>query len=207
MRRPASTMFESVETQDSLKESLGISASVDVRIGLFSGGAKMSFAEQHAINSSSSYIAGRSFVQNAIRHGRGFRLTKEAQALVTAGNMDDFKKAFGDRFVRSLATGGEFCVVARITSSSAEHQSKLSASLHGEYNGLLNSGSFSSAFDTATAETSGKTEVSVKMLQAGGQGDEGMSCHLPDQKQLTSSSGSKNCLLLSTNTPVGLRPN
>jgi hypothetical protein len=168
----ASTMFESVETQDSLKESLGISASGDVRVGLFAGSAKMNFAEGHSVNSSSSYVAGRSFVQNAIRHGKGFRLTKEAHALVTSNNMDDFKKAFGDRFVRSLATGGEFCLIARITSSSEDHQSELSAALHAEYNGLINSGSFSAAFDTATAETSGKTEVSVKMLQSGGQGDE-----------------------------------
>jgi hypothetical protein len=73
----ASTQFESVETQDSLKESLGISASADVRVGLFSGGAKMSFAEQHAVNSTSSYIAGRSFVQNAVRHGKGFRHGKQ----------------------------------------------------------------------------------------------------------------------------------
>jgi hypothetical protein len=166
----SSTQFESVETQDSLKESLGISASADVRIGLFAGGAKMSFAEDHAVNSSSSYVAGRSFIQNAIRHGKGFRLTQEAQRLIAAGDQEGFKKAFGDRFVRSLRTGGEFCIVARITSSSEEHQSKLNAALHGEYNGLVNSGSFQVAFDTATTETSGKTEVSVKMLQAGGQG-------------------------------------
>src|ERR1700722_16650424 len=56
----ASTMFESVETQDSLKESLGISASMDVRVGLFAGSAKMNFAEGHSVNSSSSYVAGRS---------------------------------------------------------------------------------------------------------------------------------------------------
>jgi hypothetical protein len=168
----ATTMFESVDTQDDLKESLGISAAADVRIGLFSGGAKMSFCEQHAVNSSSSYVAGRSFVQNPLRHGKGFRLTKEAQALVDAGRMDDFKRAFGDRFVRSLSTGGEFCVVARITCSSEAHQSNLNVKLHGEYNGLINSGSFQAALDTAMQETSGRTDVSVKMLQAGGQGDE-----------------------------------
>src|SRR3954454_12167115 len=87
----AQTQFESVDTQDDLMASLGIAASTDVRIGLFSGGAKMSFCEQHAVNSSSSYVAGRSFVQNPLRHGKGFRLTKEAQALIAAGNMEDFK--------------------------------------------------------------------------------------------------------------------
>jgi hypothetical protein len=166
------TQFESVETQDSLKECLGISANVDVRVGLFAGGAKMSFSEQHSVNSSSSYVVGRSFIQNAIRHGKGFRLTPEAQKLIDADDMDGFRKAFGDRFVRSLTTGGEVCVVARITSSSDTHQTDVKAALHGEYNGILSSGSFQAAFDSAKTDSSIDTEVSVKLLQAGGQGDE-----------------------------------
>jgi hypothetical protein len=71
----AATTFELVSTQDTLLESLGVSASVAGRVGLFSGGAKMSFTEEHSINSSSTYVAGLSFIQNAIRHGKGFRLT------------------------------------------------------------------------------------------------------------------------------------
>jgi 2-keto-3-deoxy-L-rhamnonate aldolase RhmA len=71
-----STSFELVETQDSLLESLRVTASVDGRVGLFSGGAKMSFSEDHAVNSHSTYVAGRSFIQNAIRHGKGFRLNE-----------------------------------------------------------------------------------------------------------------------------------
>jgi hypothetical protein len=124
------------------------------------------------VNSSSTYVAGRSFIQNAIRHGKGFRLTPDAQALVSAGRPDEFKKAFGDRFVRALFTGGEFCVIARITSISEKHQTKLATSLHAEYNGLVNSGSFSIALDTAMNETNGRTEVSVKVRQVGGQGAE-----------------------------------
>lgn len=166
----AFTAFELVTTQDSLTQSLGISASVDGRVGLFSGGAKMSFAEDHAVNSFSSYIAGRSFIQNAIRHGKGFRLTPDAEALLKSGDTERFKKAFGDRFVRSLNTGGEFCVIARITSVSEEHQSKLAASLHGAYSGLITDVEFRASFETASKETHGRTEVSVKMFQSGGVG-------------------------------------
>src|SRR4051812_10256556 len=68
------TSFKSVATQESLMESLGVSASADVRYGLFSGGAKFDFAQSHAVNSYSSFIAGRCEVQNATRHGHGFRL-------------------------------------------------------------------------------------------------------------------------------------
>jgi hypothetical protein len=168
----ASTGFELATTQDSLLETLGVAASADVRVGLFAGGAKMAFSQDHAVNSSSTYIAGRSFVQNAIRHGKGFRLTAEAKALLAAGDMVNFKKAFGDRFVRSLNTGGEFCIIARITSVSEEHQSKLAASLHGEYNGLVTSGEFQASLNTANKETHGQTDVTVKMFQSGGQGSQ-----------------------------------
>jgi hypothetical protein len=162
--------FNSVTTQESLMESLGLSASADVRYGLFAADAKVSFAQSHAVNSFSSFIAGRCEVQNATRHGNDFTLSPTAAAMVTAGNTRGFKAAFGDMFVRSLKTGGEFCVVARITSTSEEHQSKLAASLHAEYNGLAAGGTFQAAFDTAMKETGGRTEVMVFMSQAGGIG-------------------------------------
>jgi hypothetical protein len=164
------TSFNTVSTQQSLMESLGMSASVDVRYGLFAGDAKINFAQSHAVNSFSSFVAGRCEVQNATRHGHDFALTPAAQALITAGSLKEFKTAFGDMFVRSLKTGGEFYVVARITSVSEEHQSKLSASLHAAYNGLATSGDFQAAFDTAMKETNGRTEVMVVMSQAGGIG-------------------------------------
>ena len=164
------TIFDSVTSQESLMESLGISSSLDVRYGLFSGGAKFDFAQNHAVNSFSSFIAGRCVVHNAIRHGHGLRLNDDAGPLVTAQRMDEFKTAFGDMFVRSLKTGGEFDVVARITSVDEEHQSSLAASLHGEYNGLLASGSFQASFNTAMKETNNRTEVTVFMSQAGGIG-------------------------------------
>ena len=164
------TAFVSVTTQSSLMESLGISASSDVRYGLFSGGAKLDFAESNSVNSYSSFIAGRCEVQNATKHGHGFQLTGAADAIVRTGDQKAFKRAFGDMFVRSLKTGGEFCVIARITSVSKEHQSKLASSLHAEYNGLTASGDFKGKFDQAMIETSNRTEISVSTSQAGGLG-------------------------------------
>jgi hypothetical protein len=166
------TSFTSVTTQESLMESLGISASTDVRYGLFSGGAKMDFAQSHAVNSFSSFIAGRCEVHNAIRRGHGFHLTPEAAAVVATGDTKAFKTTFGDMFVRSLKTGGEFYVVARITSVSEEHQSKMAASLHAEYNGLTAAGTFKASFETAMKETGSRSEVTVFMSQAGGIGSQ-----------------------------------
>ena len=164
------TSFQSVTTQESLLESLGVSVSADARYGLFSGGAKMDFATSNAVNSYSSFIVGRCEVHNATRHSRGLRLTPEAEAMVRSGNQKGFKTAFGDMFVRALKTGGEFYVVARITSVSQEEQNSLSASLHGEYNGALASGSFQASLKTAMSKTSNRTEVTVVVSQAGGVG-------------------------------------
>lgn len=164
------TSFQSVTTQESLMEALGISASVDARYGLFSGDAKLNFAQSHAVNSFSSFVAGRCEVHNATRHGHGFALTEEARALLS--DPKQFRAAFGDMFVRSLKTGGEFYVVARVTSASEAHQSKVAASLHAEYNGLVAAGTFKTAFETATSETSGQTEVMVVMSQSGGIGSQ-----------------------------------
>ena len=166
------TFFSSVTTQESLMESLGVSVSADARYGLFSGGAKVDFAQSHSVNSFSSCIVGRCEVHNATRHGHGFRLTPEAEALVTAGRQKEFKTAFGDMFVRSLKTGGEFYVVARITSVSEQEQSKLAASLHAEYNGLTASGSFKASFNAAMEKTNNRSEVTVFMSQAGGIGSQ-----------------------------------
>lgn len=166
------TLFTSVNSQESLMQSLGISSSLDVRYGLFSGGAKFDFAQSHAVNSFSSMIAGRSQVLNAIRHGHGFKPTDTAAQLSAAGRMDDFRAAFGDMFVRSMKTGGELNIVARITSVSEEHQTKLAAALHAEYNGLAASGTFKAALDLANKETDSRTEVTVFVHQAGGIGGE-----------------------------------
>jgi hypothetical protein len=165
------TSFQIITDQDSLMESLGVSASLDARYMLFSGDAKVSFSEAHAVNSYSSFVVGRCLVQNARRHGHGFKLTPDTDALLHKPNgMEEFKTAFGDMFVRSLDTGGEFLVVARITSISEEHQHALAASLHAEYNSFVVSVSFNAAYNKAVSETNNHTEVTVWMDQRGGQG-------------------------------------
>jgi len=165
------TSFTSVTTQESLMESLGISVSADARYGLFSGGAKMDFAQSHSVNSFSSFVVGRCEVHNATRHGHGFTATELAKSFA-ATDQEAFKRSFGNMFVRSLKTGGEFYVVARVTSVSEAEQSKLSATLHAEYNGLAASGSFSASFNESMAKTNNHSEVTVFMSQAGGAGNQ-----------------------------------
>lgn len=169
------TSFQVVTDQDSLKESLGISAELDARYLLFSADAKVRFTESHAVNSYSSFVAGRSLVMNARRHGHGFHLTSDADAVLKQDNASDthrFKTAFGDMFVRDLNTGGEFLVIARITSISEEHQHTLAASLSAAYNGIAAGGSFQADYNQAMQETHNHTEIAVWMTQSGGIGEQ-----------------------------------
>jgi hypothetical protein len=169
----ATTTFEIVSDQESLVHSLNVSGDVSAHYMLFSADAKLAFSDDHAVNSYSSYIVGRSIAINAERRGHDFKLTSDAEPILhMPDGMKEFNTAFGDMFVRSLSTGGEFLIVARITSTSEEHQQKLTASLHGEYNGLAVGISFNAAYSNAMSETSNHTDVTVWMHQGGGQGDD-----------------------------------
>src|SRR5262249_47629364 len=63
----ASFSYTMVTSQESLESALNISAELDARYAMFSGGAKFSFAEKNAVNSSSSYIVASCRVENSLR--------------------------------------------------------------------------------------------------------------------------------------------
>lgn len=168
--------FQMISTQDSLERSLNTSVEVDARYGLFSAGAKVEFAQSQAINNKSTYILASCVVSNALRSGNGYTLDARAQPLVQAGDEAGFFSAFGERFVDALHTGGEMHVLVRVTSSSAEHQSKLAIALHAEYNGLAASGGFKATYQNATADASSHSEVVIESYIVGGRGSQ---IHLP----------------------------
>jgi hypothetical protein len=133
----------------------------------------MDFTNNSQINNSSTFVLAQAVVLNAIRRGHDFAVTAPApQQLLAANRLDDFKESFGDCFVRGIFTGGEFLAVFRLTSTRADFQSSLSATLAGEANGLLASGSFKAAFDQAQSDSSSHTEISVDFYQRAGIGDE-----------------------------------
>lgn len=140
------------------------------RYGFFSGSAKANFSESSSYNSTSTFLVARCVVRNPLTRGRNFKVSSAAQALLDTNRFTEFKKAFGDSFVRGLQTGGEFYAVIRITSVSSSKQSELSTALHAEFNGLVASGSFSGKFESANKESSTKSEYSATMFQRAGSG-------------------------------------
>lgn len=164
--------FRMITSQDALEKALNFNADVDARYGLLSGGAKFSFAESQAINRSSTYLLASCVVTNALRFGKNFRPTPNAEPVIQAGDRDQFRLSFGDYFTEALRTGGEFHAIVRMTSSNTSHQQKIAASLHAEMNGFVGAGSFSAALTTAQTDTSSSTEIEIEIHQSAGQGQQ-----------------------------------
>jgi hypothetical protein len=111
-------------------------------------------------------------VENPFKRGENFKVKPSAQDLLDALNFEDFKKAFGDGFVRGLQTGGEFYAVIRITSVSTSTQTDLAASAQAAMDGLIASAEFKAELAKANQSASTKTEFSAMMLQRAGSGDD-----------------------------------
>lgn len=164
--------FRMITSQSSLERELNFSADLDARYGLMSGGAKFAFAKNQAVNRSSTYILASCIVTNALRFGKDFSPTPNAAPLIQAGDREQFRRAFGDRFTEALRTGGEFHALIRMTSSKSATQQKIAASLHAELNGFAAGGSFSAALSTAQSDTSASTEIEIEINQTAGQGQQ-----------------------------------
>lgn len=157
-----------INTHEELQKSLGMSLEAHGRYGFFSGSAKAEFAESARYNSTSTFLVARVVVQNPLTRGKGFQVTVPARELLNPSRVAEFKTAFGDSFVRGLQTGGEFYAVVRITSVSEATQSSLAAALAAEMNGLMASGGFKAAFETANSNERTRTEFHAMMYQKAG---------------------------------------
>ncbi|WP_344516065.1 hypothetical protein [Dactylosporangium maewongense] len=159
-----------INTHEELQEHLGMSFEAQGRYGFFSASAKANFSDSTKFNSTSTFVVARCVVGNSLRRGKSFKVALEAKALLDANRFDEFKRAFGDSFIRGLQTGGEFYAVIRITSISTSKQSELGATLQAEANGLAASGDFKIAFTKANSSESTRSEFSATMYQKAGTG-------------------------------------
>jgi N-acetylneuraminic acid mutarotase len=160
-----------ISSHEELMDQIGVSVAASGRYGLASASAKMNFSKSTGYNSSSTFVLAQASVVNPIVRGKDFQLTGPASALLNALNIDSFKTAFGDSFVRGIKSGGEFFAVFRLTSLRQETQQQLASTLTAEINGLLIGGaSFSAAFTTAQQSENDRAEVEISFYQAAGSG-------------------------------------
>jgi hypothetical protein len=159
-----------VTSHEELMTKLGMSFEAQGRYGLISGSAKAEFSESSNYNSTSTFLVARCIVRNPFRRGKNFRLTQPAHDLLQALRFDEFRRAFGDGFVRGLQTGGEFYSVIRITSVSSSTQTELAIALQAAFNGLMTAAEFKARLETANASATTRSEFVASMFQRAGDG-------------------------------------
>ncbi|MFI2735950.1 hypothetical protein [Streptomyces sp. NPDC018711] len=156
-----------VESVEELKTQLGLSVEVDAQFGLFGASAKFEFAKSSAFNSYSVFLVARVEVTNAFQQLIDPAFDEPALELLRkADGYEQFRDQFGDSFIFGMQTGGEFCAVLELLTTSQSDQQSLSASLQGSYGAFGAETSFTQSMRRATENRF----LKVSMYQAGGVG-------------------------------------
>jgi len=160
-----------INSHEELMESVGMSFEAQGRYGFVSASVKAKFSQSTNYNSTSTFLVARCVVEDALKRGKNFTVTEGAKELLKPNHdPEEFKKAFGDSFVRGLQTGGEFYSVVRITSISTTTQSTLAAQVQGAFQGLVASVEVKAAFEEANKSESTRAEHRATMYQKAGIG-------------------------------------
>lgn len=167
--RYETTVVHSVEQ---MYDSLGVSVAAEGRYGLFSGEGKVKFAEESRFNSTSTFLVARADIRNAFKRIKSPAPVAHAAQLIADGKQDEFRKQYGDLFIRGIKTGGEYIAVFCITSEEQQTQRDLAASLKASFDGVLASGSIDVAMQAKMSELRQRSEVRVSVYQKGGSGDQ-----------------------------------
>jgi hypothetical protein len=158
--------FNKVESYERLATALSVDAKAEARYGLFSADASLSFEKSMSMNSYSIYVYAVANVERAFTQVPDPKYKPEAAALVKqGGGVAAFRKAYGDWFVRGMATGGQILSLIEIRTHDETHRQTMDAKLSGSY-GV----SFSAELDVKTSfsQAVGDSSTHIVNHQVGG---------------------------------------
>ena len=161
-----------VTSHEELMSTLHMSAQLEGRYAFSSAGGKVDFAAKTQYNSTSTFVVARMVICNTVTRGKAFKLKPDLQHLLDTNQMDVFKRAFGDSFVRAHYNGGEFYAVMRVTSVDSKTESSLAMKLHAAVQGLVAAADFQASLDRANSNEKTRSEFSVRFYQKGGLGQQ-----------------------------------
>jgi hypothetical protein len=143
--------FNKVESYEQLANALSVDAKAEARFGLFGADASFSFERTMSINSYSIFVYALASVKRAFRQVEDPKYKAEAVELAK-GEPRAFREAYGDWFVRGMATGGELLSLIEIRTRDETERSEIDAALSGSY-GINFSGEVKTKenFEAATA--------------------------------------------------------
>jgi hypothetical protein len=152
-----------VTSSHDLEKFLEINAAASYSGFGVSADAKASWASRQRINSFRVYLATKCKVINAKTRLVRTVLREDLVARLKSGDLTlrGFYNTYGDQFIATVLTGGEFIVLYEFNTTTAEEQQKLSVALEGSYGGFQASGSFSSKLESLTSNISVSATVHI----------------------------------------------
>lgn len=157
-----------IESSEELEESLGLSVGAEMRYGLFSSSGKFEMSEKTQYKSFATYMLAKCEVRNPPVGLFDPKGKQEAEAIVNIENR--FRRAYGDSFVRSALTGGEFYVIIEIVHTDSNVQKSMAANLQAEYNGFLAGGSVEFNLSEDMRHKMSTAQTRIIQYQAAGSG-------------------------------------
>jgi len=161
----ADFQMHQIETVDDLMDSLGISASASGGCGLFSASARLDFAKNCHVHSSSVFVFVAVTVTLAFQSIKQPGISDTAGALLSNGQTDRFQAQFGDMFVRGIQTGGQFVGLIEVITRDETDKQSVSVGLQGSYTAFKVSGEFDQTF----TQTVTSHQTTVRCHIEGGQ--------------------------------------
>lgn len=160
----------SIETSESLYESLDISMRASGHYGMFQSRGKFRFSRELNYNSQSSFFVVKCEVFNSFEQCTEARLEESAVNLINTSSEANFTRRYGNTFVRGLQTGGIFYAVISLFSEDRREQTRIAGSLQASFGGLSAGVSGGTSINEIIESSSSRTEFNVFTFQAGGTG-------------------------------------
>jgi hypothetical protein len=164
--------YSIIESVEDFYDALNVDVKANARYMFGSASAKFQFSQSVHVNTQSIYFVGSCTVTNSFLQTLHPAMLPEAAALLSKGQAERFREAYGDSFVRGFQNGGQFYIVISISSSSREEARKVGAQVKAGVQALVGSGSVSVGVEKVVKQSSSTCEFSVAMLQSGGKGVE-----------------------------------
>lgn len=162
--------LDRIESSEKLYRSLGISVDTSGRYGLFSASGKFQFAEQSEYNSHSIFFMLRVSVKNAVKRIKRHTVKPEVLQMLTNGETEQFRRAFGDSYIEGIVTGGEFIALYELTFVDQSSKQSMSAALDASYGGLGAGFDIAARFTHDVSNASKSSNLKVRVFQSGGKG-------------------------------------
>lgn len=164
--------YSMIESVEDFYDALDVDVKAKARYMFGSASAKFEFSKSIQVNTQSIYVVGRCTVGNSFLRDMSPTLFPHAAELLSKGQSERFREAFGDSTVVGFQNGGQIYIVISIQSSSRDEARKVGADVKAGVQFLVGGGSVSVSVDKVVKQASSTCEFSVAMLQSGGKGNE-----------------------------------